>query len=170
LFGARLGRDVTAVRSRIGLIAHQTMLYRDLTARENLEFFGRLYGIRNPAGRARMLLEVIGLSGRADDPIKAFSRGMTQRVAIARALMHDPELLLADEPFDGLDAPSVEATEHLLAHLNRAGKTILLVNHDVRQSLRLTPRMVVLRGGRVVMDRATDGLDAAGVLAEVSGQ
>src|SRR5688572_2018768 len=144
LFGAESGRELVAVRSRIGLVGHQSMLYRDLSARENLAFFGKLYGIENTTARAKRLLEVIGLLGRADEPVKNFSRGMTQRVAIARALMHDPELLLADEPFDGLDAPSVEATEQLLAHLHKAGKTIVLVNHDIGQSLRLAPRVVVL--------------------------
>ena len=169
LFGAESGRELVGVRSRIGLVGHQSMLYRDLSARENLVFFGKLYGIENPAARADRLLEVIGLLGRADEPVKNFSRGMTQRVAIARALMHDPDLLLADEPFDGLDAPSVESTGQLLAHLHRAGKTIVLVNHDIGQSLRLAPRVIVLRRGRVVMDRRSESFDVAGVLGEVSG-
>jgi heme exporter protein A len=143
------------------------MLYRDLTARENLEFFGRLYGVKQPVERAARLLEVVGLADRADDAVKSFSRGMVQRVAIARALVHDPELMLADEPFDGLDAPSVAATEQLLTHLNGAGKTIVLVNHDIAQSLQIAKRVVVLKQGRVSIDAAARTLDVAAVLAEV---
>jgi heme exporter protein A len=169
LFGRGVGGDSRELRARIGLIGHQSMLYRDLTARENLEFFARLYGVERPAERAARLLDVIGLSNRADDPVKSFSRGMVQRVAIARAIIHDPELLLADEPFDGLDAPSVAATEQLLARLHGAGKTLVLVNHDIGQSLAIAPRAVVMRGGRIVVDAATRTLNTADVLAEVGG-
>jgi heme exporter protein A len=145
------------------------MLYRELTARENLRFFARLYGIANPSERVELLLEVIGLAHRGNDPVKAFSRGMVQRVAIARALLHDPELILADEPFDGLDAPSVAATQELLAHLHRSGKTIVLVNHDIPQSLQLARRIVVLSGGRLLLDAAAQSIDTAQVLAEMGG-
>jgi heme exporter protein A len=171
LFGRRIGGggDCRALRARIGLIGHQSMLYRDLTARENLEFFAKLYGVPRPAERAGRLLEAMGLESRADDPVKSFSRGMVQRVAIARAIVHDPQLILADEPFDGLDAPSVASTEALLAHFHRVGKTLILVNHDIEQSLRLAPRAVVLRRGRVVVDGATRNLNAAAMLAEVGG-
>jgi heme exporter protein A len=167
VFGRRATGDCRALRARIGLIGHQSMLYRDLTARENLEFFGRLYGIADPVGRAARLLQVMGLTDRADDTVKSFSRGMVQRVAIARALVHDPELILADEPFDGLDAPSVAATEELLERLHQNGKTIVLVNHDIAQTLRLTRRVVVLSRGRVLINAAAHTLDAARVLTEV---
>ena len=169
LFGHRVTRDSASLRAKIGLIAHQSMLYRDLTARENLEFFAKLYGIAKPAERAERLLNVIGLADRADEPIKAFSRGMVQRVAIARALVHDPELILADEPFDGLDAPSAAATEQLLAHLHQMGKTIVLVNHDISQSLQIAERVVVLRRGSVAIDDAAKNLNPAQILAEVGG-
>jgi heme exporter protein A len=169
LFGRAVGGDSRALRGRIGLIGHQSMLYRDLTARENLEFFAKLYGVERPAERAARLLAVIGLTNRADDAVKSFSRGMVQRVAIARAIVHDPQLILADEPFDGLDAPSVVATEQLLARLHGAGKTLVLVNHDIGQSLAIAPRAVVIRGGRIVVDAATRTLNAADVLAEVGG-
>jgi heme exporter protein A len=167
LFGQRVTRDSAALRARIGLIGHQSMLYRDLTARENLEFFGRLYGVSNPPARARQLLEVVGLADRANDPVKSFSRGMVQRVAIARALVHDPQLMLADEPFDGLDAPSVAATESLLEHLNSLGKTIILVNHDIPQSLQLARRIVVLRRGTISIDAPARTLDIGTMLREV---
>ncbi|KKK49136.1 hypothetical protein LCGC14_3138120, partial [marine sediment metagenome] len=94
LFGVRVGPTVWAIRSQIGLIAHQPILYRDFTPRENLEFFGKLYDVPKPADRAGELLDLVGLSHRQDDAVKKLSRGMTQRVSIARALMHDPNLLL----------------------------------------------------------------------------
>jgi heme exporter protein A len=170
LFGRPATADTRDLRARIGLVGHQSMLYRDLTARENLEFFGRLYGIADPTDRAARLLEVMGLLDRADDPVKSFSRGMTQRVAIARALVHDPELILADEPFDGLDAPSVAATEQLLGRLHQTGKTILLVNHDIAQSLRIAKRVVVLCRGRILTDAAPRLLNVVDLLSEVGGQ
>ena len=98
LFGQSATREMIRVRGRIGLIGHQSMLYRDLSAWENLEFFGKLYGVKDPGRRADELLAALSLADRAQDAVKTFSRGMTQRVAIARALMHNPDLLLADEP------------------------------------------------------------------------
>jgi heme ABC exporter ATP-binding subunit CcmA len=159
-----------SIRRRIGLIGHQSMLYRDLSARENLEFFAKLYGIPDPAARATALLEEVDLSHRADDPVKSFSRGMTQRLAIARALVHDPELLLADEPFDGLDAPSSRALEKLLAALHHRGKTIVLANHDIPQTLRLVERVIVLRAGEIALDQSAWNITAEQVLAEMEQQ
>ena len=159
-----------SIRRRIGLIGHQSMLYRDLSARENLEFFARLYNITDPAARAAALLEEVDLAHRADDPVKSFSRGMTQRLAIARALVHDPELLLADEPFDGLDAPSSRALEKLLARLHARGKTIVLANHDIPQTLRLVERVIVLREGAVGLDQSAWKVTAEQVLAEMEQQ
>jgi heme exporter protein A len=167
LFGDAVGHDGWAARRRIGLIGHQSMLYRDLSAFENLVFFGRLYGVSDPAARAQTLLKAVDLWDRADDPVKALSRGMMQRVAIARALVHDPDLLLADEPFDGLDAPSSRALEELLAKLHGGGKTVILANHDIDQSLRLSQRAIVLRKGRVVIDQPSQQLTAAAVLKEM---
>ena len=167
LFGKPATGASVEIRRNVGLIGHQSMLYRDLSAAENLQFFARLYGAIDPAGRAREMLEMIGLSERGREPVKNFSRGMVQRVAIARALLHDPQLLLADEPFDGLDAPSIESLAKLLAQLNEAGKTIVMVNHDIEQSLELADHAIVLRGGRVVLDQPTHRLYPREVLSEV---
>jgi len=169
LFGEKLSRNAASLRSRIGFIGHQSMLYRDLSVRENLEFYARLYGICDVSRRVKQMLDMAGLTHRANDPIKAFSRGMAQRAAIARALLHDPDLLLADEPFSGLDAPSIDSLELLFSELNAAGKTIVLVNHDIEQTLRLAERAIILRGGRVVVDEATYRLYPREVLSEVSG-
>jgi ABC-type multidrug transport system ATPase subunit len=146
------------------------MLYRDLTARENLELFAKLYGVPDPGGRAGELLNIVGLTGRADDPVKTFSRGMTQRVSIARALVHEPELILADEPFAGLDVPGAAAVERLLDDLHLAGKTIVMVNHDVAQSLRLGERIVVLRDGVVAADEPAGQTGAAEIVGCMSGR
>ena len=168
LFGQPTGPRAAGLRSRIGIIAHQPMLYRDLTLTENLEFFGKLYGRRDTKARAGELLNLVGLADRAGDPVKTLSRGMTQRTAIARALMHDPDLLLADEPFDGLDAPSTKMMESLLQGLRQQGKTLVLSNHDVRQSLELADEVVVLRRGRVGLDSPAAGLTPQRVLEELT--
>jgi heme exporter protein A len=167
LFGQTPKSNAPALRARIGLIADQSMLYRELTARENLEFFAKLYGLKNPEKRAARALEGIGMAQRANDPVKSFSRGMTQRVAIARALIHDPELILADEPFAGLDAPSILSLEQLFTDLCDAGKTVIMVNHDIEQTLRIAHRAIVLREGRVSVDQPVGRLYAQEVLSEV---
>ncbi len=169
MFGHPVGKAMTDLRGKIGMIGHNPMLYRDLSALENLVFFGRLYGVAKPQGRAEELLEFVNLTNRRHDPVKSFSRGMTQRVAIARALMHEPDMLLSDEPFAGLDAPSTAALETMLARLQGEGRTIILANHDIEQSTRLTERVLVLRAGRLVLDAPTAGLTKGTIMAEVMG-
>jgi len=167
IFGRCVRRHGAIIRAGLGLIGHQSMLYRDLSALENLVFFGRLHDLPEPNARAMDLLEFVGLVDRANDPVKTFSRGMVQRVSIARALLHEPRLLLADEPFAGLDAPSARSVENLLEQLNAQGMAIILANHDVRQSLRLAQRVMVLRRGRLVLDAAAAPLSAEDVLGEI---
>lgn len=170
IFGRSTGRHGALIRARIGLIGHQSMLYRDLTALENLVFFARLHDVPAPGVRAMDLLEFVGLVDRAHDAVKTFSRGMVQRVSIARALLHEPRLLLADEPFAGLDAPSTDTVERLIAKLNEQGMAVVLANHDVRQSLRLAERVMVLRRGRLQMEAAAQGLSAEDVLHEIESR
>ncbi|MGD0463867.1 MAG: ABC transporter ATP-binding protein [Tepidisphaeraceae bacterium] len=169
LFGLDVCRHAGEARARLGLIGHQSMLYRDLTARENLELFARLYGVEAPRRRAEELLSIVGMIDRADDAVKTFSRGMCQRVSIARALVHEPDLVLADEPFAGLDVPGAAAVERLLSDLHMAGKTIVMVNHDVLQSLRLAERVIVLGAGTIAIDQPARVADAPGILAELAG-
>ena len=167
LFGEPAGPQSHHLRRRIGMIGHEPMLYRDLSARENLEFFGRLYGLAEPAARARQMLECVGLANRSNDAVRTFSRGMVQRVSIARALLHQPDLILADEPFAGLDDPSAEALEQLFEQVHDAGKTIVMVNHDIDQSLRMAGRALVLRGGQIAVDQPTHRLYPRELRAEV---
>jgi heme exporter protein A len=124
VLGAELPREGWKVRARLGLLAHEPLLYRDLTARENLRFNARLHDVAFT--RVDELLEHVGLKLRADEPLRTFSRGMVQRVAICRAVLHEPELLLLDEPYANLDAQAVE----LVAPLLGAARTRVLVSHD----------------------------------------
>jgi ABC-type multidrug transport system ATPase subunit len=168
IFGGDSRRNCAQVRARLGLIGHNAMLYRDLSPLENLVFFGGLYGVPAAEKRARELLSYVQLATRADDPVKTFSRGMLQRVSIARALMHDPDLLLADEPFAGLDAPSTRMLEEMLSKLSDEGKTVILCNHDIEQSLRLVQHVLVLRKGDLILDKPAEGVDSEAILREVT--
>jgi ABC-type multidrug transport system ATPase subunit len=168
LFDKPVNRNATALRRRIGMIGHQPMLYRDLTARENLIFFGAMYGVADRRQRAEALLERVGLIDRADDPIKTFSRGMVQRTSIARALMHRPQLLLADEPFAGLDVVSNDRLAGLLGELNAEGHTIVVAHHDLAQSLAVARRVVILRSGQVAMDSPVAQVSLKDVRQEVA--
>jgi heme exporter protein A len=146
------------VRGRLGLLGHDPMVYRDLSARQNLEFFARLHGLDRPGRRALDALDGVGLLVRADDPVRTFSRGMAQRLGLARALMPDPELLLLDEPHAGLDAAGAEMLDRTLRE-GPPGRAVVLVTHDLHRALELCGRAVVLRGGRVVEDAPTAGVD-----------
>jgi heme exporter protein A len=170
LFGQPVGRGGTGtlLRRRIGMIGHQPMLYRDLSVLENMVFFGRLYQVSDPAARAAQMLEMVGLSERAGDAVKTLSRGQVQRVAIARALMHDPQLLLADEPFAGLDAPSANFLARFLLDLRRQGKSLILTTHDLRQGLQLAQHVMILHRGSVRLSAPAAGLDPATLLREVA--
>lgn len=158
------GRDARKeperVRADIGLISHQTFLYEDLTARENLSFYGRLYGLRDLKERVRRALEDVGLSGREDDRVRGFSRGMKQRLAIARATLHHPAILLLDEPFTGLDAAACAMLSDRLQHHRREGRTAILVTHDLQRGLSLADRFAILNRGRFVAKGETRGLSS----------
>jgi heme exporter protein A len=150
-----------AIRHRIGLISHQSLLYDQLTAAENLEFFARLYGVDDPRRRSVELLDTVGLGHRAGDPVGTLSRGMQQRVSIARALVHDPSVVLLDEPFTGLDPHAAEMLRTTLHGLRGRRRTILLVTHNLRQGLELSDRWLILSRGRVLARGESAGTDPA---------
>ena len=150
VLGTELPRDAHAVRARIGFLGHETLLYRELTGRENLTFYARLYGVARPQDRLRSLLEATAMTARADDPVHSLSRGMVQRLAICRAVLHDPELLLLDEPFAGLDPDAEELVEPLIGR--RSGCTRVLVTHDIERGLMQSDQVLGLRDGRVLLD------------------
>jgi heme exporter protein A len=134
----------------VGLIGHSSFLYPLLSARENLVFAARLHRVPDPAARADRLLADEGLSEVAGRPAGTFSRGMAQRLAIARGLVHDPPIVLLDEPFTGLDDPAAERLATRLAALRREGRTLVLVTHDVRRAAELADEAAVLARGRLV--------------------
>jgi heme exporter protein A len=156
------------VRRAIGVIAHESLCYGDLTALENLTFFGRLYGVATPAQRAQELASRVGLSDEAARrPARTYSRGMLQRLAVARALVHSPQLLLADEPFTGLDRAGIELVSSLLAEERGRGATLLVVTHDFEAVAALVDRVVVLRRGRVALDEPAPAQRSAQALDEL---
>jgi heme exporter protein A len=139
-----------AVRRSLGFVAHSSYLYRHLTARENLRFFARLYSLENREQRIQAALDWVGLESSSDRPISGFSRGMQQRLAIARATLHDPEILLLDEPFSGLDLEAAELLSGWMKRFAAAGKTILMATHDLEHGLEGVNRWVFLDKGRIV--------------------
>jgi ABC-type multidrug transport system ATPase subunit len=149
-YGATETSASSALRARIGVLGHDLFLYPELTARENLRFFAGLYGLPQPDGVARAALDRAGLSGRGDDVISSFSRGMRQRVALERALLHQPRLVLLDEPFTGLDEASAAALIARLRHLRQDGGVIVLATHDLDLAEGLLDEAVFLRDGRMV--------------------
>ena len=152
-------RDDLQIRRRIGLVSHESFLYDDLTAEENLIFFARLYGLADPLARATKLLDAFGLARRAADPVRAYSRGMRQRASLARALVHDPELVFLDEPFSGLDPHAARILQQRLERLRGNRRTILLVTHDLGSGLALSDRWIVLRRGRVAAEGRSSQTD-----------
>jgi heme ABC exporter ATP-binding subunit CcmA len=158
-YGDRTARDGgAALRGRIGLLGHDLYLYPELSAAENLLFFGRTYQLPDVARRVDRALERTGLDARRHDPIADYSRGMRQRLALERALLHDPRLVLLDEPFTGLDDEATRALRERLAGLRASGRIVLLTTHDLETIESLIDRAVMLRGGQVVTIAAGAGL------------
>jgi heme exporter protein A len=156
VLGRELPREGWAVRGKVGFLGHDPLLYRDLTARENLRFHARLHGV--PFARIDTLLEAVGLERRGDEPVHTFSRGMTQRLAVCRAVLHEPELLLLDEPLAGLDPGAAAAVAPLIS-----GGTRVLISHDVEHGLAEADLVLGLRGGRPAF------LEPAPTVADVRG-
>jgi heme exporter protein A len=150
LFGIPLPGNA-ALRRRIGVVAHEAFVYGDLTARENLEYYARLYRIPDRE-RTRLMIEQVGLKSAADRAVRAYSRGMLQRLALARALLHEPELLLLDEPFTGLDPQGVDQLISLLGAEKARGTTMIITTHDFDRGLAVADRSAVLVGGRIAWE------------------
>jgi len=147
-------------RSRVGLISHHTMLYEALSPRENVTFSARLYGIRDARGRVEDSLRRMSMLERADAPIRSLSRGMQQRVSIARAMVHSPQLVLADEPYSGLDESGSRALTALLQELRSTGTAIIIVTHNLAEGLSLATHAAVMRRGQFVRYDAARSIDA----------
>jgi heme exporter protein A len=158
--GGRELRSDAAARAQVGLISHQSMLYRALTARENVEFAARLYGVPDPRAAALRALERMRVADRADTPVRALSRGLQQRVSIARAIAHEPRVVLLDEPYTGLDAAGGAALTDMLQLLREHGASLLLVTHAVDEGLAVASHAAVMLGGHIVRRDACAALDA----------
>jgi heme exporter protein A len=158
--GGGAARDDADSRARVGLISHQSMLYRALTARENVEFAARLYGAAEPRAAAMRALDRMRVADRADTPLSALSRGLQQRVSIARAIVHEPGVVLLDEPYTGLDAAGSAALTDMLHALRGGGAALLLVTHNVDEGLAVASQAAVMLTGRIVRHNDCATLDA----------
>jgi heme exporter protein A len=152
VLGRALPDDGWAVRGRVGLLTHEPLLYRDLSGRENLRFHARLHGV--PFARVEDLLEQIGLKLRADDRVHTYSRGMVQRLAVCRAVLHDPDVLLLDEPRANLDPAATDLVEPFIGAVS--GRTRVVTSHDPAGGLAEADLALGLRGGRVVFVAPAD--------------
>jgi heme exporter protein A len=161
VFSHPLPREAYLVRPRVGFLAHDPLLYHDLSGRENLRFYARLYDVEDSDERIAHLLEVTGMTARADEPVRNLSRGMAQRIGICRAVLHRPDLLLLDEPTAHLDPEAAAMAEPLIgAH---AGITRVLVTHEIEHGLAEADRVLGLRDGAVLIDAPAASLDIATV-------
>lgn len=167
VFGFDLPRESHRVRPLVGFLSHDPLLYRDLSGRENLLFYARLYDIPEPEARIAHLLEVTGMERRAGDPVASLSRGMTQRLAVCRAVLHRPRLLLLDEPRAHLDPQATAAVDMLIGPGTDA--TRILVTHDLEHGLAEADRVLALRDGHVVVDAPADQVTAADVRSVYGG-
>jgi len=148
--GYRLPHQAAAVRRILGVVSHQPLLYGDLTAEENLQFYGRMYGVPELEQRAALVLEMVGLASRRRDLVRTFSRGMQQRLAIGRAVLHDPEVMLFDEPHTGLDQDACIMLDNVLREVAARGRTVVMTSHDLARAADLATRFDVLSRGKIV--------------------
>lgn len=163
--GWELPREAAAVRAQIGMVAHKPLVYENLSAIENLRFFGRLYGVKDAEPRIINLLRRVGLERRAHDLARTYSRGMQQRLAIARALLHDPAVLLLDEPHTGLDQSALAVLDDLVEEARGSGRTVLMATHELERAARLGTRAIILARGSVAADFVLADLDGATLAA-----
>jgi heme exporter protein A len=145
--GYPLPNEAAQVRAKLGVVSHMPLLYPDLTAEENLRFYGRMYGIGNMETRISEVLEMVGLEPRRKDLVRTFSRGMQQRLAIGRAVIHDPEVMLFDEPYTGLDQDASEMLDDVLRSVAANGRTVVMTSHDLARAEDIATRFDILSRG-----------------------
>jgi heme exporter protein A len=148
--GFRLPDEAAQVRARLGVVSHLPLLYGDLTAEENLRFYGRMYNLPNLEARMTEVLEMVGLENRRKDLVRTFSRGMQQRLAIGRAVLHDPDVMLFDEPYTGLDQDASSMLDGVLKTVAAQGRTVVMTSHDLARAEELATRFDVLSRGVIV--------------------
>ena len=146
------------VRAVIGVISHDPFLYENLSAFENIKFFGAMYGVHDADKRAGEVIDRVGLGARTHDLVRNFSRGMKQRLAVARAIVHDPAILLLDEPYTGLDQHGAKVFGEMLSMLKSDNRTILMTTHNIAEGLDRSDRVGILAGGRMVYESSPEGV------------
>ena len=166
--GFRIDKAPENVRRHIGLMSHVTFLYGELTAEENLLFYGRMYSVTGLRQRTDELLQRISLNHRRFDLVRTFSRGMQQRLSLARSILHDPDVLLLDEPFAGLDVNATQTLTELIGEFTAQGTTVLLTTHNVEFALTHAHRILLLDNGRITFDTPTSEVDAGQITALLS--
>ncbi|GJM15309.1 MAG: ABC transporter ATP-binding protein [Thermodesulfobacteriota bacterium] len=159
VLGIDVKKDVQKIRSTIGVISHDPYLYETLTAFENIKFFGELYGIADINERAQSVIKQVGLESRSNDLVRTFSRGMKQRLTVARAIVHEPKILLLDEPYTGLDQHGAQIFGEMLSQLKKQNRTIIMTTHNIDEGLDLSDRVGILSKGKIVYDSPTSQTD-----------
>ena len=159
--GLDLASRGNEIRRRIGFVSHQSLIYANLTAEENLRFYGRIYDVPALEERVETLLNLVGLEARRHDPARNLSRGMLQRLAIARAIIHQPTLMLLDEPYTGLDQQATEMLRQLLQTVSTESRTVIMTTHDLQRALELCDRLAILAKGRIVYQTESASLTLA---------
>lgn len=162
--GYRLPDQAAAVRRKLGVVSHQPLLYGDLTAEENLLFYARMYSVPHAEQRAAEALELVGLASRRRDLLRTFSRGMQQRLAIGRAVLHDPEVMLLDEPHTGLDQDACVMLDTVLREVAARGRTVVMTSHDLARAADLASRFDVLSRGVVAASVQRSEIDPDNLL------
>jgi heme exporter protein A len=150
--GLDLKKNGKEIRKLMGYLPHSSLLYDHYSPFENLVFFGKLYGVEGVEEKAIELVKQVGLSFFIKEPVKNFSRGMIQRTAIARAIIHDPKLLLLDEPHTGLDQGAISILNDCIISMKNKGATTLMVTHDFKQAAEICDRIIIIKNGKVVDD------------------
>ncbi|MEW9049681.1 MAG: heme ABC exporter ATP-binding protein CcmA [Neobacillus sp.] len=150
--GLDLKKDHIEVKKLFGYLPHSSLLYDHYTPLENLVFFGNLYGVKDVENRARELVKEVGLSFFINEPVKNFSRGMIQRIAIARAIIHDPQIMLLDEPHTGLDQGAISILNNVVLTMKEKGCTTLMVTHDFKQAAEICDRIIIVKNGKIADD------------------
>ncbi|MGE5374992.1 MAG: heme ABC exporter ATP-binding protein CcmA [Bacteroidota bacterium] len=163
--GHNLPREAAAVRARLGVVSHLPLLYGDLSAEENLQFYGRMYGIPNLDRRITEVLEMVGLEIRRRDLTRTFSRGMQQRLAIGRAVLHDPDVMLFDEPYTGLDQDASSMLDDVLKTVAARGRTVVMTSHDLARAEELATRFDILTRGVIGASTTSEELRNSNLLS-----
>ena len=163
--GYQLPAQASHLRRRLGVVSHLPLLYGDLTAEENLRFYGRMYSVPDLNQRISQVLELVGLATRRRDLVRTFSRGMQQRLAIGRAVLHDPEVMLFDEPYTGLDQDASSMLDVVLRDVAAAGRTVVMTSHDLVRTADLASRFDVLSRGVIAASIQRADIDPDQLLA-----